>query len=76
MTTELRNFGDGRTIIIYTDDNDTYRKLRDSTKCFKLVPYCQENGRRMNLIGADFYYDKKYKPRLIRTLGLQKVGVF
>lgn len=76
MTTELRHFGDGRTIVIYTDDNAIYPKLRDSTKCFKLVPYYQENSKKATLIGADLYFEAKFKPWVIKTLGLSKVGVF
>jgi len=76
MRVELRRFGDGKTIVLYTDDNEVYRKLPDSTKCFKEVLYEQEDTKKLKIVGIDLYFDKKYKNWLTKTLGLQKLGNF
>jgi len=61
MVNELRNYGDGQTVVLYTNDNTTYRNLKNSTKLIKSVPYMQEQKGRYVNIGYDLYFDRKYK---------------
>ena len=37
IVTELRNLGDGTTIVLYTNDNRVYRKVLESVKPIKIV---------------------------------------
>ena len=60
MVTELRNYGDGKTIVLYTDDNTAYRNLKNSTKVTKSVPYMQEQKGRYVTVGYDLYFDRKH----------------
>jgi len=72
MATEIRDFGDKKTIVVFTDDNSVFGNLRDSRKCLKVIPYEQEQSRKVRMVGADLYFPKKYKGWLekkIRGLG-------
>jgi len=70
MTTEIRDFGDNKTIVLYTDEQKLYRQLKDSTKCFKVVPYEQEqySNRRVAVVGADLYFPKRYRAWVERRI--------
>jgi len=63
MTTELRNFGDGRTIVVYTDEGKVAQRIRDWSECFKVVPYEQEqySKRKIALVGLDLYLPRTHK---------------
>ena len=73
--TELRNLGDNRTIVLYTNDNPVYRNLRDSGKPIKIVPYEQERGGKVAVVGVDIYFPKEYRKWLGKNIGVhtQKV---
>ncbi len=68
METELRNYGDARTVVVHTKDTQVYRKLRDSVKVIKLVPYFQKQNGKEVLVGVDLYFHKKYQKWLERQL--------
>jgi hypothetical protein len=72
---ELRNLGDGRTVLLYTNDNRVYRRLRDSGKLVKVVPYEQEQGGKVAMVGVDVYFPKEYRKWLGKNIGVhtQKV---
>ncbi len=59
--TELRNLGDHRTVVLYTNDNRILRKIRDSVEPIKIVPYEQEQGAKMVMVGVDIYFPKEYR---------------
>ena len=73
--TELRNLGDNRTVVLYTNDDSVYRNLRDSGKPIKIVPYEQEQGGKVAMIGVDLYFPKEYRKWLRKNIGVdtQKV---
>ena len=73
--TELRNLGDGRTIVLYTNDNRVYRKVLESVKPIKVVPYEQEQGGKVVMVGVDLYFTKEYRKWLRKNIGVdtQKV---
>jgi hypothetical protein len=75
IVTELRNLGDGRTIILHTNDNRVYRKVLESVKPAKIVPYQQEQGGKVAMIGVDLYFPKEYRKWLEKNVGIhtQKV---
>jgi len=60
--TELRNYGDGEHIVIYTTDNEVYQSLKKSAE--KEVPYeiwknCDPRNARK--VAVDLYFPKKKK---------------
>ena len=61
MVNELRNYGDGTTVVLYTNDNTIYRNLKNSTKVTKTVPYMREQKGRYVNVGYDLYFDRKHK---------------
>lgn len=67
--TEIRNLGDNRTVVLYTNDNPVYRKIRDSVKPIKIVPYEQEQGAKIVMVGVDIYFPKEYRKWLEENIG-------
>lgn len=72
---ELRDLGDDRTIVLYTSDNEVYRKVLESVKPVKIVPYEQEQKGKVALIGVDLYLPREYRKWLEKNIGIhtQKV---
>ncbi len=70
MTTEIRNFGDGKTIILYTDEQKLFTRLKNSVKCFKVIPYHQDQPSKgkVVLVGADLYFPRRYQRWLERQI--------
>jgi len=68
---EIRDYGDKQTLVLYTDQNDLYRKLSKSTKCTHIILYeqQQQNGR-IKIVGVDLYFPKKYKAWLFSKTGV------
>lgn len=64
--TEIRDFGDGRTIVVYSEDNQIYRRLKQWKSCQQVVPYYQ-NGR---VVSADLYFPKQAEVEIRKVLGL------
>jgi hypothetical protein len=69
IVTELRNLGDGRTIVLHTNDNRVYRKVLESVKPIKIVPYEQEQGGKLTVLGVDLYFPKEYRKWLEKNIG-------
>ena len=79
MATDLRNLGDGKRIVLHTNDNEVYKSLRDSARVIDEVPYWQEQNGRIVMVGVDLYFFKKSRKWLegqFKTLGLQKRPIF
>jgi hypothetical protein len=68
---ELRNLGDNRTIVLYTNDNRVYRKVLESAKPIKIVPYEQEQGGRVTVLGVDLYFPNEYRKWLEKNVGIR-----
>jgi hypothetical protein len=68
--TELRNLGDNRTIVLYTNDNRVYRKILYSVEPIKIVPYEREQGAKMVMVGVDIYFPKEYRKWLEYNFGI------
>lgn len=78
---EIRDFGDKKTIVLYTDENKVYQRLKQSVKCFKVIPYeqGQYSKRGVVMVGVDLYFHKKYQKWLegkLRNNELQEEDVF
>jgi hypothetical protein len=65
---ELRNLGYSRTVVLYTNDNQVYRKLQDSGKLIKIVTYEQEQGGKVAILRVDLYFPKEHRKWLERIL--------
>ena len=65
---ELRDYGDNKTIVVYTDEQKVAQKLRQRKSCLKIIPYEQEqySKKRVVLVGLDFYFPKSAKKGLMR----------
>jgi len=59
---ELRDFGDKRTVVVYTDDRQFANRLMARKRCLKSIPYEQGD----KLVGLDFYFPKSERKNLIR----------
>jgi len=64
--TEIRDFGDGKSIVLYTEDNSVYRHLKGWKSCRQVVPYSQ-NGR---VIAVDLQFPKEAKDHIRKAVGL------
>ena len=70
IVTELRNVGDGTTIVLYTNDNRVYRKVLELVQPIKIVPYEQEQGGKLTVVGVDLYFPKEYRKWLEKNIGI------
>ena len=72
MITKIREFGDKKTIVVYTKDNIVFKKLRKWKSCQKVVFYevwknC--DPRNAVNVAVDLYFDKKEENRIREALG-------
>lgn len=72
MVTEIREFGDNRTIVLYTDEKKLATRLKHSAKCFKAIEYEQEQAKRKAVVtvAMDLYFPKRYHRWLDRQIKL------
>ncbi len=65
---ELRDFGDGKTMVLFSDDKKVIDKVSGWKECSKCIAYEQEqySKKRVALVGWDMYLPKK--KRLITRL--------
>lgn len=66
MLAEIRDFGDGKTIVLYTDNRQLANRVGNWQQCFKIVPYEQEqySKKKVALIGLDLFLPRKLRRRL------------
>ena len=69
--TELRDFGDGATIVLYTDERELATKLGNRKNCLKVIPYTQEQRKGEILVGIDYYFPKRERKALERLVNQQ-----
>ena len=65
---ELRELGDNKTLVLYTNDNRVFTRIRDSIDVVKIVPYEQEQ--RGKMVSADIYILKKHQKWLDKNIGV------
>ena len=70
IVTELRDMGDGRTIVLHTNDNRVYRKVLESVKPIEIVTYEQEQGGKLTVVGVDLHFPKEYRKWLEKNIGI------
>lgn len=75
IMTEIRDLGDGKAVVLYTNDTKIWRAFRDLSKCFKSVRYEQEQKGNDKLVGVDLYFPKKYQKWLERKLGVLGITI-
>jgi hypothetical protein len=68
--TELRELGDNKTLVLYTNDNQVYSKIRNSIDYVKIVPYEQEQRGKLVLVGVDIHIPKGYRKWLENNIGV------
>lgn len=68
--TKLRNFGDGKTVVVHTQDRELANRLMKRKDCLHVVPYEQEqySQRRVALVGLDLYFPAKSKRQLEKII--------
>ena len=62
---EIRDYRDGKTIVVYTDDNTVVTKLNNRTQLIKTQDYTKEE----ELVGKDLYFPKSQLRSICRALG-------
>lgn len=80
MTTELRDYGDGKAVVVYTNDRTLATQLSNYRDCFKIIPYEQEQRphrqpAKLVLVGIDYYFPKKKLKALCRKLNIPSEGL-
>ncbi len=57
---ELRDFGDGKTMVLFSDDKKVVEKVSGWKECNKCVAYEQEqySKKKVGLVGWDMYLPK------------------
>jgi len=63
--TELRDFGDGSTVVLYTEDRNIYQKMSAWESCSQVVPY-EQGGR---VIAYDLYFPIEMARQVKSSLG-------
>ena len=74
IVTQLRDLGDNKNVVLYTNDAKVYRNLQDSDKLLKIVPYEQEQGGKIATVGVDLYFPKEYRKWLEKDIGVYTSG--
>jgi hypothetical protein len=69
--TELRELGDNKTLVLYTDDNHVYSKISNSIDYVKIVPYEQEQRGKLVMVGVDIHVLKKHRKWLEKNIGVR-----
>ena len=65
MKTTIRDFGDGQTVVVHTNDRELASQLANYKYCFKVVPYEQWfRGKPPVLVGVDYYFPKNWIPHI------------
>lgn len=73
MTTEIRDYGDKKLIVVFTRDDAVFKKLKEWKSCKRVVFYeiwkdC--DPRRATTAGVDLYFEKKEEKRIRKALRL------
>lgn len=71
--TEIRKFGDGQTLVVYTKDFDLCKELRQWDSCQRVVEYLQRresNPYLADVIAFDLYFPKRMRRQLRRACGI------
>ena len=71
MVTELRDYGDKHTVVVFTSSNKMARRLREMPSCFRSVAYEQAQKGKVALVGFDFYFPRS-KKKFLENLGCQE----
>jgi hypothetical protein len=73
METEIRRFGDGETLVVYTKDIDLYEELRRWESCQRVVEYVQRRASdpyKGDIIAFDLYFPKVMRRQLRQACGI------
>ena len=58
--TELRDYGNGKTIVLYTEDNEVYQKLRKSAEREISYEYWKNrNPTKARKVAVDLYFPRR-----------------
>lgn len=70
MPTEIRDYGDARTIVVYANDRQIANRIRNWKECFKIIKYEQEqfSKKRVALVGLDLYLPKRLERRVRKLI--------
>ncbi len=67
---EVRDYGDKKTIVLYTDESSVASRVRNWRECLRVVPYeqVQIKKKRLVLVGSDTYLprSKRILKRIFR----------
>jgi len=74
--TEIRDFGDNKLIVVYTNDNKVAANLVQRKQLLKEVEYCQETKFGVRCVGKDFYFPKRQLRGVCRGLGFPQTKDF
>ena len=64
--TELREFGDGKTVVLWTDNREIANKVGKRKNCYKIISYEQDLRNKVALVGIDFYFPKRETKALLK----------
>jgi hypothetical protein len=73
METEIRKFGDGETLVVYTEDFDLCEELKQWESCQGVIPYWHpkaSNPREYKATAFDLYFPKRMRRQLRRACGI------
>lgn len=68
--TKLRNFGDGKTVVVYTKDRELANRLMRREDCLRVIPYEQEqySKHKVALVGLYLYFPARIKRQLQKII--------
>ena len=69
MVTEIRDYGDNRTIVVYTNENTVASNLKARKQLLKEIEYCQDTKHGIRCVGEDFYFPKRQLRSICKSLG-------
>jgi len=74
MVTEIREFGDNKTIVVFTNERQVATRIQNWNECYKVIEYEQEqfSKGRVGLVGLDLYLPKRLERRVRKLCGTGK----
>jgi len=58
---EIRDYVDKDSLVVHTNEFDTFRRLGKSSRCTRVIRYFQREG----IVGADLYFPRRHKKWLL-----------
>lgn len=68
MIAEIRDYGDGKSKVLYTDNTQVAQTIGTSGKAFRIQPYFKWRLGKKIRVGVDLYFPKRHENWIVRKI--------